>query len=115
MDVDKPSGKVKGVFLWTSTKDVFLDADVINTFLTWRFKPNTLSPFNIMVAFTPDKDVAFYPVAHTVHATASGILKPFAEPVTPAKLWQLFPQLYGAAGHRLDVGSLTTRHRRAAA
>jgi hypothetical protein len=22
---------------------------------------------------------------------------PFAEPVTPAKLWQLFPQLYGAA------------------
>jgi len=100
MDVDKPSGKVKGVFLWTSTKDVFLDADVINTFLKWRFKPNTLLPINILVAFTADKDVAFYPVAHTVHATASGILKPFTAPVTPAKLWQLFPQLYGAAGHR---------------
>jgi len=33
MVVEKPSGKVKEVFVRSSTKDLFLDADVINTFL----------------------------------------------------------------------------------
>jgi hypothetical protein len=42
MMVDKPSGKAQGVYVRSSTKNLFLDADVINTFLQWRFKPNTV-------------------------------------------------------------------------
>ena len=66
MIVDKPSGKVKGVFVRSSTNDVFLDADVVNTFLQWRFKPNTQSSVKIVVAFTAENDAAFYPVGHTL-------------------------------------------------
>jgi hypothetical protein len=100
MIVDKSSGKVKGVFVRSSTNDVFLDADVINTFLQWRFKPSTQSSVKIVVAFTAEKDAAFYPVGHTVHPTNHGFPAPFDEPVAPAILWQWFPELYGAAGHR---------------
>jgi len=100
MQIDKPSGKVKGVLLASSTGDVFLDCDVINTFLKWRFKPNTESFITIVVAFTADKDVAFYPVGRTIHATNRGMRVPFTEPVEPAKLWQQFSEIYGAAGHR---------------
>jgi len=67
MIVDKPSGKVKTVFIRSSTNDVFLDADVVNTFLQWRFKPNTQSSIKIVVAFTAEKEAAFYPVGHTLH------------------------------------------------
>src|SRR5215211_4677437 len=100
MQIDKPSGKVKGVLLASSTGDVFLDCDVINTFLKWRFKPNTESFITIVVAFTADKDMAFYPVDRTVRATNRGMHVPFTEPVEPAKLWQQFSEIYGAAGHR---------------
>ena len=100
MVVDKPSGKVKGVYVRSSTNDLFLDADVINTFLQWRFKPNAQSSVTIVVAFTADKDAAFYPVSRKPHATNRGFPVPFTEPVAPAKLWQWFPERYGAAGHR---------------
>jgi len=100
MIVDKPAGKVREVWVRSSTKDLFLDADAINTFLQWRFKPNTQSSVKIVVAFTADKDVAFYPVGPAIHATNHGIPWPFKEPIAPAKLWQWFSELYGAAGHR---------------
>ncbi len=100
MVVDRPSGKVKEVFVRSSTKDVFLDADVINTFLQWRFKPNTQSSVRIVVSFTADKDAAFYPVSSTTHPTNHGMLVPFKEPIAPAKLWQWYSEVYGAAGHR---------------
>jgi TonB family protein len=100
MIVDKPTGKVKEVFIRSSTKDVFLDAAVINAFLLWRFKPNTESSVKIVVAFTADKDTAFYPVGHTIHATNRGFPVPFKEPVTSARLWQWASEMYGAAGHR---------------
>ncbi len=100
MIVDKPSGKVKEVFVRSSTNDLFLDADVINTFLQWRFKSNTQSSVKVVVAFTADNDTAFYPVGHNIHSTNRGILWPFKEPIAPAKLWQWFPERYGAAGHR---------------
>ena len=100
MAVDKASGKVKAVLVGSSTNDVFLDADVINTFLQWRFKPNAQSSVTIVVAFTADKDAAFYPVGHTKHVTNRGFPVPFTEPVAPEKLWQWFPERYGAAGHR---------------
>jgi len=100
MAVDKPSGKVKAVLVGSSTNDVFLDAAVINTFLQWRFKLNTQSLVTIVVAFTADKDTAFYPVGSKIHPTNRGFPVPFDAPVTPAKLWQWFPERYGAAGHR---------------
>ena len=98
--VDKPSGKVREIFVRSSTKNVLLDADVINAFLQWRFKPNTESSVKIVVAFTADKDTAFYPVGSTIHATNRGFPISFKEPVKPEKLWQWFPELYSAAGHR---------------
>ena len=52
MIIDKPSGKVKEVFVRSSTKDLFLDADVINTFLQWRFKPNSLTEVQLPMFFT---------------------------------------------------------------
>jgi hypothetical protein len=94
------SGKVKAVLVGSSTNDVFLDAAVINAFLQWRFKPNRQSLVTIVVAFTADKDTAFYPVGSKIHPTNRGFPVPFDEPVTPAKLWQWFPERYGAAGHR---------------
>ena len=100
MIVDKPSGKVQEVWVRSSTKDVLLNADVVNTFLLWRFKPNTQSFVRIVVGFTADKDAALYPVGHTTHATNRGLPAPFKEPIAAAKLWQWFPELYGAAGHR---------------
>jgi hypothetical protein len=100
MIVDKPSGKVKEVFVRSSTTDLFLDADTINTLLQWRFKPNTKSSVKIMIAFTADSDAAFYPVGHTMHATNHGIPWPFKEPIAPAMLWGRFSEFYGAAGHR---------------
>jgi len=100
MIVDKPSGKVKRVFVRSSTNDVFLDADVINTFLQWRFKPNTQSSVKIVVAFTADNDAAFYLVGQPVRPINRGVPTPFDEPIAPAKLWQWFSELYGAAGHR---------------
>jgi hypothetical protein len=98
--VDKPSGKFQVVYVRSSTKDVFLDADVVNTLLQWRFKPNTQSSVAMVVAFTADKDTAFYPAGGTIHATNHGLPVPFKEPVKSEKLWQWFPELYGAAGHR---------------
>ena len=98
MVVDKASGKVKAVFVRGSTGNIFLDADVINTFLQWRFKPNTESSVKIVVAFTADQDTAFYPVGHTIRKR--GLPMSFREPVAPAKLWQWFSERYGAAGHR---------------
>ncbi len=74
--VDKASGKVKGVFVRSSTNDGFLDADVISTFLEWRFKPNTQSSVKIVVAFTADKDAALYPVGNIVHPTNVVFLGP---------------------------------------
>jgi len=100
MIVDKPSGKVKEVFVRSGTTDLFLDADVINTLLQWRFKPNTESSIKIVISFTADSDAAFYPVGHTMHATNRDIPWPFKEPIAPAKVWQWFPARYGAAGHR---------------
>jgi hypothetical protein len=100
MIVDKPSGKVKEVFVRSSATDLFLDADVINTLLQWRFKPNTQSSVKIVVAFTADKDTAFCPVGHTIHPTNRGIPWPFTEPIAPAMLWGRFSEFYGAAGHR---------------
>ena len=100
MIVDRPSGKVKEVFIRSSTKNVLLDADVINTFLQWRFKPNTASSVTIAVAFTADKDTAFYPAGDNIHARNRGIPLSFKEPIAPGKLWQWFSELYGAAGHR---------------
>jgi hypothetical protein len=99
MIVDKPSGKVKEVFVRSSTKDVLLDTDVINTFLQWRFKPNTESFVRILVAFTADKDAAFYPTGDT-RPTNRGLPIGFREPVASAKLWQWFSEYYGAAEHR---------------
>jgi Gram-negative bacterial TonB protein C-terminal len=99
MVVDKPSGKVKAVFVRGSTNNVFLDADVINTFLQWRFKPNTQASVKVAVAFTADNNTAFYP-AGRIHPTTRGIPAPFKEPVAPARLWQWYSELYGAAGHR---------------
>ena len=59
MMVDKPSGKVQVVYVRSSTKNLFLDADVINTFLQWRFTPNKQSSVPIVVTFTGDNDTAF--------------------------------------------------------
>ena len=98
--VDKPSGKVQAVWLRSSTNDVLLDADVINTFLQWRFKPNTQSFVRIVVAFKADSDAAFYPIVRTFRPTNRGLPIPFTEPIAPGKLWQWFSELYGAAGHR---------------
>jgi hypothetical protein len=81
MAVDKPSGKVKAVLVGSSTNDVFLDAAVINTFLQWRFKLNTQSLVTIVVAFTADKDTAFYPVGSKIHPTNRGFGVPFDAPV----------------------------------
>jgi hypothetical protein len=100
MIIDKPSGKVKEVFVRSSTKNILLDADVINTFLQWRFKANTASSVTIAVTFTADKDTGFYPAGDNVHASNRGLPISFKEPVAPGKLWQWFSELYGAAGHR---------------
>ena len=98
--VEKSSGKVQAVWVRCSTNDVLLDADVINTFLQWRFKPNTQSFVRIVVAFTADNDAAFYPIVRTFRPTNRGLPMPFTEPVAAAKLWQWFSERYGAAGHR---------------
>jgi TonB family protein len=98
--VDKASGNVSSVHVRTSTNNVMLDADVINTFLQWRFKPNAQSGVTIVVAFTADNDSAYYPVVRSLRATNRGLPVDFKEPVKPEKLWQWFPELYGAAGHR---------------
>jgi hypothetical protein len=100
MIVDKPSGKVKGVYVRRSTNNLFLEADLINAFSQWHFKPNTESFRIIVVAFTADNDTVFYPVGSTIHATNRGLPIPFKEPVKPEELWQWFPELYGAAGYR---------------
>jgi hypothetical protein len=76
MIVDKHTGKVKGVFIRSSTKDVSLDADVINTFLQWRFKPNTESSIKVVVLFTGDKNEAFYPVGRKIHPPIVVSLRP---------------------------------------
>jgi hypothetical protein len=96
--VDKHSGKVKGVYVRSSTKNLFLEADLINAFSQWHFKPNTKSPLTIVVAFTADKGAVFYPVGHTIHGTNRGLPIPFGEPVNPEKLWQWFPEVYGGGG-----------------
>jgi hypothetical protein len=98
--VDKPSGKVQAVWVRSSTNDVLLDADVVNTFLRWCFKPNTESFVRIVVAFKADSDAAFYPIVRTFHPTNRGLPMPFTEPIAPGKLWQWFSERYGAAGHR---------------
>jgi len=91
--VDKPSGKVKEVFVGSSTKDVYLDADVINTFLQWRFKPNTQSSVKVLVEFPADKDLGLYPVGPTMHPTNRGMPVPFNDPISPAKLWQWYSEV----------------------
>jgi TonB family protein len=98
--VDKASGKVTSVHVRCSTNNVMLDADVINTFLQWRFKPNTQSGATIVVAFTADNDSAYYPLVRSLHATNRGLPVDFKEPIKAEKLWQWFPELYGAGGHR---------------
>jgi TonB family protein len=100
MVIDKPSGKVRGVFIRSSTNDVFLDADVINAFLQWRFKPNAQSSVKILVMFTADNDTASYPVVRKLHPTNRGYPVPFKEPITPTYLWATASEMYGAAGHR---------------
>jgi hypothetical protein len=97
MIVEKPSGKVKGVYVRSSTHNPFLEADLINAFSQWHFKPHTESSVIIVVAFTADNDAVFYPVGSTIHATNRGLPIPFREPVKPEELWQWFPELYGAA------------------
>jgi TonB family protein len=99
MIVDKSSGKVKEVFVRSSTNSVLLDADVINTLLQWRFKPNTQSSVKLPVAFTADSNTALYPIGQTIPANP-GLSVPFTDPIAPAKLWQWFSEFYGAAGHR---------------
>jgi TonB family protein len=98
--VDKASGKVTSVHVRSSTNNVMVDADVMNTFLQWRFKPNTQYGVTIVVAFAADSDTAYYPVVHSLRATSRGLPVDFKEPVKPEKLWQWFPELYGAAGHQ---------------
>ena len=66
---------------------LFLDTDVINTFLQWRFQPNRQSAVVLVVAFTADKDDAYYPVGPSIHATNYGFSVLFKEPVKPEKLW----------------------------
>jgi len=100
MIVDKASGKVSGVYVRCSTENLFLDTDVINTFLQWRFQPNRQSAVVLVVAFTADKDDAYYPVGPRIHATNHGLPMLFKEPVKPEKLWGWFSERYGAAGHR---------------
>jgi hypothetical protein len=100
MIVDKPSGKVKEVYIRSSTNNVLLDADVMNTFFQWRFKPNTVSSVTLAVAFTADKDDASYPTVRNSHALNRGIQYPFKEPISAGKLWQGFAEFYGTAGHR---------------
>jgi TonB family protein len=98
--VDKTSGKVTSVHVRSSTNNVMLDADVINTFLQWRFKPNSQSSVTIVVAFTAGNDSAYYPLVHSLQATNRGLPVDFKEPIKAEKLWQWFPERYGAAGHR---------------
>jgi hypothetical protein len=93
-------GESQGIYVSSSTKNLFLDVDVINTFLQWRFKPNTQSSVTLVVPFTADDDTASYPVGRSIHATNRGFPISFKEPVKPEKLWQSFPELYGTAGHR---------------
>jgi hypothetical protein len=81
MIVDKPSGKVKGVYVRRSTNNLFLEADLINAFSEWHFKPNKASSLIIVVAFTADNDAVFYPVGSTIHATNRGLPIPFKEPL----------------------------------
>jgi hypothetical protein len=100
MIVDKPSGKVKGVYVMSSTKNLFLEAELINAISQWHFKPNTESSVIIVVAFTADNDAVFYPVGSTIHATNQGLPIPFKERVKPEELSQWFPEVYGAAGYR---------------
>src|SRR2546423_11894216 len=68
MIVDKSSGKVSGVYVRCSTGNLFLDTDVINTFVQWRFQANRQSTVLLVVAFTADKDEAYYPVGPKIHA-----------------------------------------------
>ena len=98
--VDKASGKVTSVHVRSSTNNVMLDADVINTFLQWRFKPNAQSGVTVVVTFTADNDCAYYPLVRSLHATNRGLPVDFKEPIKTEKLWQWFPELYGAGGHR---------------
>ena len=91
--IDKPSGKVKLVQICRSTGNVFLDVDVINTLLQWRFKPNVESVIRIPITFTPDNDVASFPVGGTWGSRPCVNIS-FSEPVTPSRLHQLFPTLY---------------------
>ncbi|MEP7016242.1 MAG: hypothetical protein ABI925_12445 [Verrucomicrobiota bacterium] len=90
MIIDKPSGKVRGVEVKNSTGNLFLDCDVINTFLQWRFKPNTEQFITIVVAFGPENDVASYPVGPPAYP-GRRLPATFTEPITPAKLNQWFP------------------------
>ena len=82
--VDKPSGKVKGVYVRSSTNNLFLEADLINAFSEWHFKPNTASSLIIVVAFTADNDTVFYPVGSTIHGTNRGLPIHFKEPLDAA-------------------------------
>jgi len=99
MNIDTSSGKVKQVFVRSSTNDLFLDAAAINTFLQWRFKPRTVAVLRLPVAFGADSDTAFYPIKITTHTANRGLPAPFRDPVTAAKLWQLFPEAYGGLAH----------------
>jgi hypothetical protein len=100
MTINKPSGKVTCVGVRSSTGNVFLDVDVINTLLQWRFKSNvtghpctsctaTESEISLPVTFTADSDAAVYPVGRA--PSHRGIPGCFSGPLTPGKLNQLFP------------------------
>jgi TonB family protein len=87
----KKSGEVQGVMVESSTGNVFLDADVINTFLRWRFKSDTKSFITITVLFKADDDTAFYPVGNLPRPLNPKLPAVFTESITPGKLNQWFP------------------------
>jgi outer membrane biosynthesis protein TonB len=94
--VDRVSGKVKSVGVGISTTNVFLDTDVVNTLLQWKFGPGFTGGKDIgagesliilPVAFTADSDTAFYPQYSSNRAL--NLRRIFTAPITPAKYHEL--------------------------
>lgn len=111
MVVDKLSGEVQRIYVRSSTKNLFLDVDVISTFLQWRFKPNTQSSVTLVVPFTADNDTASYPVGRSIHATNRGFPISFKEPVKPRNYGNGFPSftVLRAIDETLDGNGLIWR------
>ena len=88
----KKNGEVQGVMIQASTGNVFLDADVINTFLRWRFNQDAKSFITIAVSFKADVDTAFYPVGKLPRWSSNPRLPAvFTQSITPGKLHQQLP------------------------